>query len=130
MVTYKNNSKFHLQKFFYDLMFFIIIALLMQNVLLGVLYDTFSELRSNLQDKENDIKNVCFICQLNRDDPLSKRIDFDAHINNEHFIWNYVYFMIYLHISNSNELDAIQNYVLRKINEQDLFWFPNCDDDK
>ena len=94
---------------------------------LGVLYDTFSELRFQLQDKENDINNVCFICQLTRDDSLARRVDFDEHVKKKHDKWNYVYFMIYLHISNSNEFDSIQNYVWDKLIKQENSWIPNCD---
>ena len=66
-VSYRKNPNFYVTNFFYDLFFFVIVSLVMYNVFLGVLYDTFSELRGNLQEKENDINNVCFICQLTRD---------------------------------------------------------------
>lgn len=126
-ISYKSSTKFYLTNFFYDLFFFIIVSLVMYNVFLGVLYDTFSELRFQLQDKENDINNVCFICQLTRDDSLARRVDFDEHVKKKHDKWNYVYFMIYLHISNSNEFDSIQNYVWDKLIKQENSWIPNCD---
>ena len=81
-----------------------------------------------IQKKENDINNVCFICQLTRDGSLAKRIDFNEHVTSKHYMWNYVYFMIYLHISNSNDFDAIQNYVWEKLVQQDNSWIPSNSD--
>ena len=127
-VSYRKNPNFYVTNFFYDLFFFVIVSLVMYNVFLGVLYDTFSELRGNLQEKENDINNVCFICQLTRDGSLAKRIDFNEHVRSKHYMWNYVYFMIYLHISNANDFDAIQNYVWEKLILQDNSWIPNDND--
>ena len=127
-VSFKKDINFYLTNFFYDLFFYVIVSLVMYNVFLGVLYDTFSELRFQLQKKENDINNVCFICQLTRDGSLAKRIDFNEHVTSKHYMWNYVYFMIYLHISNSNDFDAIQNYVWEKLVQQDNSWIPSNSD--
>ena len=124
-VSFKKDPGFFMINFFYDFLFFIIVSLIMINVFLGVLYDTFGELREILQQKENDIKNVCFICQLTRDGSLTKNIDFDKHVVTQHSMWNYVYFLIFLHISNPNNFNGHQNYVWDKLGEQDSSWIPH-----
>ena len=125
MASFKRDPGFFFINFFYDFLFFIILSLIMANVFLGVLYDTFGELREILQLKENDIKNVCFICQMTRDGSLAKNIDFDEHVKTQHSMWNYVYFLIYLHISNPNNFNGHQNYVWDKLGNQDSSWIPH-----
>ena len=91
---------------------------------LSFIIDTFSELR-NKNDKNNDDKNnVCFICQINRDECLFKNIDFDKHVENVHNLWNYIYFLNYLYVNNSLNFNWIENSVWEKLKEQGTNWLP------
>jgi hypothetical protein len=38
----------------------------MMNIMFGVILDTFGDLRGKKNDKEDDMNNVCFICNLHR----------------------------------------------------------------
>ena len=46
----------------YDLLFFFIIIIITLNLIFGVIIDTFADLRSEKQQKEEILKNSCFIC--------------------------------------------------------------------
>ena len=70
------------------------------------------------------MNNVCFICQLTRDDCLTKNIDFKEHVLTQHNKWNYVYFLTYLHINNPNDFSRIENSVWEKLENQDFGWIP------
>ena len=50
----------------YDMMFFFVVIILVLNLIFGVIVDTFADLRSERQVKEETMKNSCFICGLNR----------------------------------------------------------------
>lgn len=115
---------FFLFRFGYDMLFFILVILVLGNVFLGIIVDTFAELRDENTMKENDKSNICFICQLSRDACLTRNIDFNKHVKNEHFIWNYVYFLTYLHVSNPNDFNRLENSVWSKLEEQDFGWIP------
>jgi hypothetical protein len=91
---------------------------------LGIVVDTFAALRDKQDSIDNDKKNVCFICQLSRDDSLNKNIDFNDHVKNDHRIWNYVYFLTYLRINNPNDFNALEFYVWKRVNEKDVSWIP------
>ena len=93
------------------MIFFILVILVLGNVFLGIIVDTFAELREQNNWKERDKKNICFICQLSRDDCLTRNIDFDKHVSEDHFLWNYVYFLVHLHVSNSNDFNRVENSV-------------------
>ena len=46
----------------YDLLFFFIVIIIVLNLIFGVIIDTFADLRSEKQQKEEILKNTCFIC--------------------------------------------------------------------
>lgn len=46
----------------YDLLFFFIVIIIVLNLIFGVIIDTFADLRSEKQNKEEILKNTCFIC--------------------------------------------------------------------
>ena len=50
-------------RFIYDLTFFlIVIVIIFQNLIFGVIIDTFADLRAEKNRKEEQLKNDCFIC--------------------------------------------------------------------
>ena len=47
----------------YDLsFFFFVIIIIIQNLIFGVIIDTFADLRAEKNEKEDMLKNSCFIC--------------------------------------------------------------------
>ena len=123
-VSYKESPGIFVLRFFYDVLFFSFVTLILLNIFTGIIVGAFAELRDETNKNENDKKNYCFICQLTRDDCLKKNIDFEQHVNKEHFIWNYLYFLTYLHINDPNNFNSIENYVWTKLGEQDITWIP------
>jgi hypothetical protein len=111
-------------RFFYNITFHIIIVMVLGNMFLGIVVDTFADLRDKENAIENDKKNVCFICQLTRDDSINKNIDFEKHTKTSHKVWNYVYFLTYLKLNNPNDFNALEFYVWKKVNEKDISWIP------
>lgn len=51
----------------YDLLFFFIVIIIVLNLIFGVIIDTFADLRSEKQKKEEILKTTCFICGECRD---------------------------------------------------------------
>ena len=131
-VSYQKDFRMFIARFFNDMLFFIIVNLVLGNVFLGIIIDTFGELRDAQLENENDMKNICFICQLSSDACLTRNIDFDKHVNEVHNIWNYVYFLAYLHLNNPNNFNRVENSVWEKLEKQDYSWIPidtNSEDD-
>ena len=48
----------------YDLLFFFVVIIIVLNLIFGVIIDTFADLRSEKQQKEEILKNTCFICGI------------------------------------------------------------------
>ena len=124
MVSYKESPGIFVLRFFYDVLFFSFVILILFNIFTGIIVGAFAELRDETNQNENDKNNVCYICQLTRDDCLKQNIDFESHVKTEHFVWNYLYFLTYLHINDPNNFNSIENYVWEKLEEQDITWIP------
>ena len=122
--SFKNSTAMFIGRFIYDMTFFILVIMIMGNITFGLIVDTFGELRDDTYNFENDKNNICFNCQLSRDKCLLKNIDFDSHIKKEHNMWNYVNFLIYLHLNNPNDFSRIEGLVWDKLLERDYGWFP------
>ena len=127
-MSYKSDVSHYLGRYFFDVIFFLLISLYIGKMFLSFIIDTFGELRNKNDEDKNDKENVCFICQIERDKCLLKNIDFDKHVKNVHNIWNYVYFLNYLYVNNSLNFNSIENSVWEELQEQGINWFPLKED--
>ena len=53
-------------KFVFDCTFHIVVIIIMINILFGIIIDTFAQLRDEKQTKDDDKRNVCYICNIDR----------------------------------------------------------------
>ncbi|XP_018602387.1 inositol 1,4,5-trisphosphate-gated calcium channel ITPR3 isoform X7 [Scleropages formosus] len=108
----------------YDLLFYFIVIIIVLNLIFGVIIDTFADLRSEKQKKEEILKTTCFICGLERDKFDNKTVSFEEHIKVEHNIWNYLYFIVLVREKNKTDYTGPESYVAHMIKNKNLDWFP------
>ncbi|KAK7884734.1 hypothetical protein WMY93_027857 [Mugilogobius chulae] len=108
----------------YDLLFYFIVIIIVLNLIFGVIIDTFADLRSEKQKKEEVLKTTCFICGLERDKFDNKTVSFEEHIKMEHNIWNYLYFIVLVREKNKTDYTGPESYVAHMIKNNNLDWFP------
>ncbi|XP_041837633.1 inositol 1,4,5-trisphosphate receptor type 1 isoform X1 [Melanotaenia boesemani] len=108
----------------YDLLFFFIVIIIVLNLIFGVIIDTFADLRSEKQKKEEILKTTCFICGLERDKFDNKTVTFEEHIKEEHNMWHYLFFIVLVKVKDSTEYTGPESYVAEMIKEHNLDWFP------
>ncbi|MEQ2214523.1 Inositol 1,4,5-trisphosphate receptor type 3, partial [Xenoophorus captivus] len=108
----------------YDLLFYFIVIIIVLNLIFGVIIDTFADLRSEKQKKEEVLKTTCFICGLERDKFDNKTVSFEEHIKLEHNIWNYLYFIVLVREKNQTDYTGPESYVAHMIKNNNLDWFP------
>uniref|UniRef100_A0AAY4DE77 Inositol 1,4,5-trisphosphate receptor n=1 Tax=Denticeps clupeoides TaxID=299321 RepID=A0AAY4DE77_9TELE len=108
----------------YDLLFYFIVIIIVLNLIFGVIIDTFADLRSEKQKKEEILKTTCFICGLERDKFDNKTVSFEEHIKSEHKIWNYLYFIVLVREKNKTDYTGPESYVAHMIKNKNLDWFP------
>uniref|UniRef100_A0A4W6EEN6 Inositol 1,4,5-trisphosphate receptor n=1 Tax=Lates calcarifer TaxID=8187 RepID=A0A4W6EEN6_LATCA len=108
----------------YDLLFFFVVIIIVLNLIFGVIIDTFADLRSEKQRKEEILKTTCFICGLERDKFDNKTVSFEEHIKSEHSMWHYLYFLVLVRVKDPTEYTGPESYVAQMIAEKNLEWFP------
>lgn len=108
----------------FALVYFALITTIMLNVIFGIIIDTFSELREDKLNTENDIENRCFICALERFSFEKYPGGFEKHIKMEHNMWEYLFFLVYINEKDPNNYSGPESYVRGKLDNEDVSWFP------
>ena len=108
----------------YDLLFFFVVIIIVLNLIFGVIIDTFADLRSEKQQKEEILRNTCFICGLDRSQFDNKTVSFEDHIRHEHNMWHYLYFIVLVRVKDPTEFTGPESYVYSMVNVRvfQLFW--------
>jgi hypothetical protein len=96
----------------YDMFFFVVIIIVL-NLNFGVTIDTFADLRSEKQQKEEILKNMCFTCGLDRSQFDNKAVSFEDHIRHEHNMWHYLYFIVLVRVQGSYGIHRTRKLRLR-----------------
>ena len=111
-------------RFFNDFIFYIMVILIVLNILAGVIVSYFFEVREEENFKENDIKNNCFICNIDRATFERNKIKFEEHKKLEHNVKLYIRFLVGLKLVNEKDLDAEQSYIVNCIKKEEIKVFP------
>lgn len=61
-----DNKEMYFVKFAFDCTFHILVIIVMINILFGIIIDTFAQLRDLKQSIDLDMRNICFICSIDR----------------------------------------------------------------
>jgi len=119
----ENNSLFRI---IYDSTFFFVVIIILMNIIFGVIIDTFGELRADADRIEEDIKNHCFICGMDRRefDRLSK-FGFEYHQNVEHNLWDYLAFYMHLKKKEKTEYTGPEQFVMDMIQTHNYKFVPH-----
>lgn len=120
----KYNSKGFWLRYVMDIIFFVSVVLLLLNMINGVIVSTFSQIREESSNKEEDITNKCFLCNIDRMEFDKRKINFEWHLKKEHNSKTYIKFFICLGLIHEKDLDADQSYILECIKKKDVYIFP------
>eukprot|EP01017_Pseudomicrothorax_dubius_P030236 TRINITY_DN3754_c0_g1_i4.p1 TRINITY_DN3754_c0_g1~~TRINITY_DN3754_c0_g1_i4.p1 ORF type:complete len:296 (-),score=88.04 TRINITY_DN3754_c0_g1_i4:58-945(-) len=121
---YKDNAARYYFRFFYDLSFYVLVNVIMINCVLGIIIDTFGQLRDEKNRRDEDINSRCFICNIDRYEFDRWADGFRNHTARDHVEWNYVYFIYGLEQKDPTEYNGIESYVAKKNENEDCSWFP------
>lgn len=116
-----------------DILFFLVVGVtLIGGVLFGIILDKYAELRQIAEETTSDQRNSCFICLIPREefDKNGASGGFPMHVEDDHHLWYYIYFLVYLDLGgmsrDTSELNGPENYVRGKIVDDpfNVDWFP------
>jgi inositol 1,4,5-triphosphate receptor type 1/inositol 1,4,5-triphosphate receptor type 3 len=118
-------GEINLGRLFYDNACNILIIIIMMNIVQGLTVDTFALLRKEHEVNTKDRENKCFICGLEKEtiERATSR-PFKFHTELDHNEWKYVHFVGYLQDKETTEYTGIESYVVEKVDNKDVSWFP------
>lgn len=94
------------------------------NLIFGIIIDAFAVLRDDNKQKLENINNICFICSLDRTKLEKEGKGFEYHSQNDHHVWNYLFYIYYLKRKEDTEYNGIESFVADCLNQDDILWFP------
>ena len=121
--SFKSSVPHFIGRFIFDVLFFIIIVLIIGSLFLGIFVEKIINVKNIKNFNKNDKNNVCFICQLDRNKCFIDKINFEEHLK-AHNLFNYMYFIIYLYISENIELNRRELNIFKKIENEEFDWLP------
>ena len=108
----------------FNLLYHLVIILIFSAVVSGIIIDSFAELRAKNNAIRADIVGTCFICNIEREDFEQLGISFKAHVKEEHNMWDYAFFRLYLEEKESIDYSGLETYCEELIREDRTAWFP------
>jgi len=114
----------YIARFLFDLSFFVIVIIILMNVIFGIIIDTFAAMREMTESKLEDMKTTCFICSIDRYTFDRQGTPFDIHIKQEHNMWKYLYYLVYLKTKDETEYNGLESYVAALTEEEDVAFYP------
>jgi len=108
----------------FDYMYNLFVILILAAIISGIIIDTFSSMRSELNEKTADQENNCFICYINRSAMERKMVKFEKHIYQEHYMWSYCRFLMYLSESDDSDLNGPESFVKALVTAGDYTFYP------
>lgn len=71
------------------------------------------------------MRSLCTICSIDRHDfDRATSAGFDGHVRLEHNMWNYLYFMSHLRLTNPTEMNGVETHVETQVDDDEVGWFP------
>eukprot|EP00340_Litonotus_pictus_P005897 CAMPEP_0170525064 /NCGR_PEP_ID=MMETSP0209-20121228/10521_1 /TAXON_ID=665100 ORGANISM="Litonotus pictus, Strain P1" /NCGR_SAMPLE_ID=MMETSP0209 /ASSEMBLY_ACC=CAM_ASM_000301 /LENGTH=1170 /DNA_ID=CAMNT_0010814107 /DNA_START=170 /DNA_END=3679 /DNA_ORIENTATION=+ len=111
--------------FINNLLNFLFIKVAMLYISLSLVIDTYAELREESYKLQIDKNDKCYICGASRDKLEKDNIRFDNHTKEDHNMWEYADYLIGLKFVDIQETNAINSFVIEKLQSKSISWFPS-----
>eukprot|EP00743_Colponemidia_sp_Colp-15_P004333 GILK01004673.1.p1 GENE.GILK01004673.1~~GILK01004673.1.p1 ORF type:complete len:644 (+),score=134.95 GILK01004673.1:264-1934(+) len=110
--------------YIYNISYNLFVILILVAIITGIIIDTFAELRTRSNFVQDDTLNRCFICHLPREAFERQNVKFQKHLAREHFLWNYVYYSMYLDLKPRTDYTSTESYVRHLLDISKIDFFP------
>jgi hypothetical protein len=108
-----------------DFSFHIAVKVILLNILFGIIVDTFASMREEKKMMEQDKLNNCFICNESRIKfELQQLGGFITHIDRDHHLWFYVYYIVHLTSKKYSDYTGVESYVFSNYDKGEITWIP------
>jgi len=122
-LTYNDHGTYA-GRIIYDIGFYILINICIVNITIGLLATAFGNLKQEEDERKLTLETECFICSQDQSAFIKKNYSFEQHVQNDHNMWNYVFFFLYLREKPAIEFTAQESYVSSLVNNRNITFFP------
>jgi hypothetical protein len=125
-VHYNDEPEKYLVNLLHDSSYQIVINVVCLNIIFGIIVSSFAELRDLKAKNDEDMFNFCYICNFERIlfDKADPEGGFLKHIEKDHNLWWYVFYIVLLESKEASDLAGIESYVVGKLEANDSSWVP------
>jgi hypothetical protein len=78
-------------------------------------------MRVESEELEEDLTSRCFVCSINRDEFEQVGLSFSRHIEDEHNMWKYLFFKIYLDVKDPLSFSGPEHFALTQMADKQTF---------
>ena len=122
--SYNYNQIMYISRFVYEMIYFWSQTVMLQGMMFSIVIEAFSELRNKELEIEKDKNEICFVCGIDKASCEKNGQKFEEHISKEHNLWTYVDYILGLRFVDIQDTNAINSYVMERIQRKELVWLP------
>jgi hypothetical protein len=123
-VVPSDNPEHYVGKFFYDLIFFMLINVISLNIIFGIIIDTFAAMRDENTTRAAAFASRCSVCGVPRSQIEQVGGNFGLHVAHHHNFWRYCFYMVYLFNKPSEDYTGFEGRVQHHIANNSVMWIP------
>jgi hypothetical protein len=98
------------------------------SLLVGIIFMEKRKEDQKSEGKKLEVRDVCFICGNQRNSIERARNSnkgFYYHVEMEHNLWNYVYYLVYLKNKERKNLNTIETTIIKQWDNNQIDWLPD-----
>ncbi|XP_076313816.1 ryanodine receptor-like isoform X3 [Tachypleus tridentatus] len=119
-----DGDDYEVYRIVFDITFFFFVIVILLAIIQGLIIDAFGELRDQLQSVVDDMESNCFICGIGKDYFDKIPHGFDTHVQKEHNLANYMFFLMHLINKPDTEYTGQETYVWELYQKRCWDFFP------
>lgn len=118
------GDDYEVYRIIFDITFFFFVIVILLAIIQGLIIDAFGELRDQLESVKEDMESNCFICTMGKDYFDKVPHGFDTHVQQEHNLANYMFFLMHLINKPDTEFTGQETYVWNMYQQRCWDFFP------
>ncbi|XP_023317849.1 ryanodine receptor isoform X1 [Trichogramma pretiosum] len=119
-----DGDVYEVYRIMFDITFFFFVIVILLAIIQGLIIDAFGELRDQLESVKTNMESNCFICGLGKDYFDAVPHGFDTHVQQEHNLANYMFFLMHLINKPDTEHTGQETYVWKMYQQRCWDFFP------
>ncbi|XP_037915514.1 ryanodine receptor isoform X7 [Hermetia illucens] len=119
-----DGDPYEVYRIIFDITFFFFVIVILLAIIQGLIIDAFGELRDQLESVKDDMESNCFICGIGKDYFDKVPHGFDTHVQQEHNLANYMFFLMHLINKPDTEYTGQETYVWNMYQQRSWDFFP------